>query len=124
MLMDCGSSQEKELGKDCLVPFLKSWGVDRLDTVFISHGDWDHISGIRYALEDPGCGIRIGHAGDAGAGKGERMFMQSWPAWQTAAGSRWSTENGEMSFPGSWDPEVSIRCLSPPEGGDYGDPER
>lgn len=77
MLMDCGSSQEKELGKDCLVPFLKSRGVDRLDTVFISHGDWDHISGIRYALEEPGCRDPHRHAGDAGAGKGKGCLCRA-----------------------------------------------
>ena len=76
MLMDCGSSQEKELGKDCLVPFLKSRGVDRLDTVFISHGDWDHISGIRYALEEPGCGIRIGTLVMPEPGKGKDVYAE------------------------------------------------
>ncbi len=120
MLMDCGSSQEKELGKDCLVPFLKSRGVDRLDTVFISHGDWDHISGIRYALEEPGCGIRIGTLVMPEPGKGKDVYAEL----ACLADSRGIPvvygKRGD-EFSGILGPEVSIRCLSPPEGGDYGD---
>ena len=120
MLMDCGSSQEKELGKDCLVPFLKSRGVDRLDTVFISHGDWDHISGIRYALEEPGCGIRIGTLVMPEPGKGKDVYAEL----ACLADSRGIPvvygKRGD-EFSGILGPEVSICCLSPPEGGDYGD---
>ena len=60
LLVDCGSSQEKTLGEDCLVPFLKSRGVSRLDVVAVTHGDQDHVSGIRELLEDPDCEIAIG----------------------------------------------------------------
>lgn len=60
MLVDCGSSQEKEIGEDCLVPFLKSKGITVVDTVVVSHGDQDHISGIRYLLENQDTGIGIG----------------------------------------------------------------
>lgn len=30
-------------GEDIVVPFLKSKGVDRLDKLIITHGDWDHL---------------------------------------------------------------------------------
>ena len=60
ILVDGGSSQEKSLGEDCLVPFLKCRGIDRLDQVVVTHGDQDHISGIQYLLETPSCGIWIG----------------------------------------------------------------
>lgn len=52
ILVDGGSSQIKNLGKNRLVPFLKSKGISRLDFVFVSHGDKDHISGIEYILEE------------------------------------------------------------------------
>lgn len=61
MLVDCGSSQMQELGKDCLVPFLMSRGINRLDTVTVSHGDQDHVSAVKYLLETPECGIAIGN---------------------------------------------------------------
>lgn len=71
MLMDCGSSWGNEVGENCLTPFLKSRGVTRLDAVAVSHGDWDHISGIRYLLETPELGITIGRLilPEAGTGK-------------------------------------------------------
>lgn len=60
LLVDCGSSQEKTLGEDCLVPFLKSRGIGQVDVAVVTHGDQDHISGIRELLEDPDCEIAIG----------------------------------------------------------------
>lgn len=52
ILTDCGSSQYKSIGKNRLVPFLKSQGIRRLDYIFISHGDSDHINGIIWILEN------------------------------------------------------------------------
>ena len=120
MLMDCGSGQEKELGKDCLVPFLKSRGVDRLDTVFISHGDWDHISGIRYVLEEPDCGIRIGALVMPEPGKGKDVYTELARLADSRGIPVVYGKRGD-EFSGILGPEVSIRCLSPPEGGDYED---
>ncbi len=45
-LVDCGSSQIKQLGKYRILPFLKAKAVDKIDNVIISHMDTDHISGI------------------------------------------------------------------------------
>nr|WP_269141916.1 DNA internalization-related competence protein ComEC/Rec2 [Lientehia hominis] len=56
-LIDGGSSSEKELGKYCLVPFLDSYAVDKVDYVMVSHGDEDHINGIRELMEEK----RIAH---------------------------------------------------------------
>ena len=77
MLMDCGSSWGNEVGENCLTPFLKSRGVTRLDAVAVSHGDWDHISGIRYLLETPESGIAIGRLilPEAGTGK---IYEELW----------------------------------------------
>jgi len=60
MLVDCGSSQDREIGDDVLIPFLKSQGVRRLDTVVVTHGDQDHMNGIRTLLETQDHGIEIG----------------------------------------------------------------
>ena len=40
-------------------PFLKSQGVGKLDYVFVSHGDADHINGIEELLADQKTGIQI-----------------------------------------------------------------
>lgn len=51
-LIDCGSSDVKEVGKYRLLPFLKSRGIGAIDYAFISHADDDHINGIYEILVD------------------------------------------------------------------------
>ncbi|WP_324293080.1 DNA internalization-related competence protein ComEC/Rec2 [Lacrimispora defluvii] len=51
MLIDGGSSSEKSLGEYTLSPCLKSLGVSVIDYAFVSHGDLDHLSGVKYLLE-------------------------------------------------------------------------
>lgn len=50
-LFDCGSSSRKKVGQHVLIPYLKYHGIHRIDAVFVSHSDEDHISGIRELLE-------------------------------------------------------------------------
>ena len=45
-LYDCGSSSRSEIGRYVCLPALKYYGVGRLDAVFVSHADADHINGI------------------------------------------------------------------------------
>lgn len=60
-LIDGGSSDQKEVETYQIIPFLKYRGVRRLDAVFVSHSDEDHISGIQGMLEKYGeTGIEIG----------------------------------------------------------------
>lgn len=59
-LIDGGSTSESQVGKYRIAPFLKSQGVAKLDYVFASHGDADHINGIEELLEYQKLGIRIG----------------------------------------------------------------
>ncbi len=51
-LIDSGSSDEKNIAKYKVSPHLKALGVGKIDYVFITHGDEDHISGIEEMLED------------------------------------------------------------------------
>lgn len=60
-LIDGGSSDRKEVETYQIAPFLKYRGVGRLNAVFITHSDTDHISGIMGLLEEDGeTGIEIG----------------------------------------------------------------
>ncbi|MBR6486473.1 MAG: DNA internalization-related competence protein ComEC/Rec2 [Lachnospiraceae bacterium] len=52
VMYDCGSLDEKEAGRYSVIPFLKYCGISRIDTVFISHLDRDHVSGLIEILND------------------------------------------------------------------------
>lgn len=46
MLYDGGSTDVSEVGRYRIYPFLKSHGITKLDYIFVSHTDKDHVSGI------------------------------------------------------------------------------
>lgn len=50
-LIDGGSSDVKQAGSKRIEPFLKSRGIRKIDYLFISHMDADHINGIMELLE-------------------------------------------------------------------------
>lgn len=58
-MIDGGSSTVSEVGKYRIEPFLKSEGVGKLDYVWVSHGDADHVNGIQEMLMRREVGIRI-----------------------------------------------------------------
>ena len=51
-LMDGGSSDVSKVGNYRLVPFLKAKGIRKIDAIFLSHGDTDHINGIAELLKE------------------------------------------------------------------------
>ena len=53
VLIDGGSSSEKEPGKNILEPFLESKAVSRIETVFLTHADLGHVNGTEYLLSAP-----------------------------------------------------------------------
>lgn len=115
MLVDCGSSQEPAIGEDCLVPFLMSQGISRLDTVVVSHGDQDHVSGVKYLLETAECGIEIGCLVMPEAGCEDETIMEleslahmgNIPVIYAGTGDRLSGILGD---------DVDVICLYPEKG--------
>ena len=59
ILIDGGSSDVSDAGTYRIEPYLLCRAADRLDYVFVTHGDQDHISGIRGMLTDQEFGIEI-----------------------------------------------------------------
>ena len=59
ILIDGGSTNKSALGQYQLLPYLKSRGISRLDGIYISHTDEDHISGVRQLLEFIGKGLTV-----------------------------------------------------------------
>ena len=50
-LVDGGSSSESQVGKYRILPYLKQQGIRRLEGIFITHPDADHINGIQELLQ-------------------------------------------------------------------------
>lgn len=60
-LIDGGSTDIRQSGKYRIVPYLKSQGISKLDYIFISHTDADHMNGVLEMLsETKKGGIHIG----------------------------------------------------------------
>lgn len=51
-LFDGGSSSRSNVGEYVLLPYLKSQGIDRVDGIFVSHGDQDHVNAVKELLTD------------------------------------------------------------------------
>ena len=58
-LIDGGSSDVSSAGIYRIEPYLLANAVDTLDYVFVTHGDEDHVNGIKQLLEGQELGIRI-----------------------------------------------------------------
>ena len=60
-MMDGGSTSKNKVGQYQIIPFLKSRGIIRLEAVFLSHPDEDHVNGVVEMIEQTGkTGIKIG----------------------------------------------------------------
>lgn len=59
ILIDGGSSDKSQAGEYIITPVLKYYGAAHVDYAFVTHGDNDHISGIKYLLETANTGIDI-----------------------------------------------------------------
>lgn len=57
--IDGGSSSKENVGKNILIPFLKSQGIDKIEYAVLTHLDSDHYTGVQEILEHPEWGIHI-----------------------------------------------------------------
>ncbi len=53
-IFDGGSSSEKNTGQYIILPFLRYSGLSRIDGIFISHSDEDHINGLLELIDNAG----------------------------------------------------------------------
>lgn len=60
ILVDGGSSDTDQVGRYRIETFLKAKGVAKLDYVFVTHGDEDHMNGIRELMERKDIGVMAG----------------------------------------------------------------
>lgn len=118
IIVDGGSSDEKQVGKYRIIPCLKANAVNRIDYVFLSHLDIDHISGILEILADEDCGIAVGRiilSEAAALSEPEGVDGADTPIMELAALSAqrkipiyFMEEGEELALKG-----VQIKCLSP-----------
>lgn len=52
VLVDGGSTSRDEVGKYVILPFMKYEGISRLEAIFLTHSDQDHLNGAKEVLEE------------------------------------------------------------------------
>lgn len=73
-LIDGGSTSVSQVGKYRIEPFLRARGVSRLDAVFLSHMDADHINGVEELMESSLDAIEIGCIMTPPIGDGDEAY--------------------------------------------------
>ena len=58
-IIDAGSSSEREVSKYKILPFLKYSGIRKVDYLFLTHGDSDHINAVGELLMQSRYGVKI-----------------------------------------------------------------
>lgn len=57
-LFDCGSGNKGDVGEKILIPFLQYQGIGKVDGIFLSHPDSDHMNGVLQMLQSEA--VKIG----------------------------------------------------------------
>lgn len=52
LLIDGGSSNERQVGNYVILPYLKQQGISRLQGILVTHSDQDHITGVKEVIEE------------------------------------------------------------------------
>lgn len=109
ILVDGGSTDQKQIGKNRLEPFLKSKAVSQVDYAVVSHGDQDHISGLVYLLEESD--IRIMNLVLPAAGRGGEIYEKLGEAAIRQGGKvHWMQRGGQLKMG-----RLEMVCLYPRE---------
>ena len=118
LLSDCGSSQDKKIGKNVLEPFLKSQGIRMLDWILVSHADADHTNGIEWFLKED-ADIRVRHLALPAAGKGQEAYEKLEQLARNRGAEVYYLHRGETVRA----KRLSLQCMYP-EAGEKPDEER
>ena len=108
ILVDGGSTDEKNLGEQRLEPYLKSRGIRTVDYAIVSHGDQDHISGLVYLLKESE-DIHVSHLILPKAGRGDEVYDELSRLILARGGDVAWMEQGDELFVG----RLSVQCIWP-----------
>ena len=111
ILSDCGSSQDKKIGKNVLEPFLKSQGIRTLDWILVSHADADHTNGIEWLLKEE-ADIRVRNLALPVAGKGQEAYEKLETLARKRGAEVYYLHQGETVRA----KRLALRCLYPEAG--------
>lgn len=106
VLVDGGSSSDKNLGSKTLEPCLKSLGITTIDFALVSHGDSDHISGLLYLMEESK-DIKVRNLFLPAQGKGQDVYERLEQAARFKGGLVRYMEPGEQIRAGN----LGLTCL-------------
>lgn len=108
IFIDGGSSDENNLGKYTILPFLRSRGIDSIDYWFISHTDADHLNGACEAMED---GFRVKHLVFAEGVVKNENFEKLFRAAQGCGAGILYMKQGDVLADGKGKSLLSLTCL-------------
>jgi competence protein ComEC len=121
VLYDCGRLGDPTVGRRIIAPALWSRGINRIDTVILSHADQDHYNGLPDLLDRFSIGaVRVpqGFGGPANPGAVqllEQVRSRGIPIRTTAAPSAWEADGVRFAIqhpPPGWHPEASDNAHS------------
>lgn len=119
-LVDCGSSSRSRVGQYVLLPALKYYGIHKLDGIFLSHPDADHMNGILELLElaeDNRLTVRQLILPAVEEDAREREFGEILSAAEAVYQSRGEVQVVWLGAGDSWDcGGVRFLCLNPRKG--------
>jgi len=112
MLIDggTGSAEDRDSGRDTVLPFLRQKGVQVLDAMVLTHPDIDHVGGLTSVLE----GLKVRYVFDNGAASDTyayKRFRQAMSENRIAAGRHFILRKND-SIEGI--KGMNILCLNPP----------
>jgi competence protein ComEC len=102
-LYDCGRMGDPSVGRRIVAPALWSRGINRIDTIFLSHADHDHYDGLpdlldRFAIGEvrvpPGFG---GRANPEAVALLQRVRSRAIPVRSIAAREAWKAGGGQFT---------------------------
>lgn len=94
-MVDGGSTSYERVGDYTIIPALKYYGVSRVDCVFISHMDLDHMSGVAYLLENQELyGIEVDYVAVSKDTDVDENYAQILEVMGNPAGSKSSQKSG------------------------------
>ena len=111
MLIDggTGSGEDRDSGRNTVLPFLRQKGIQVLDAVVLTHPDIDHVGGLASVLE----GLKVRYVFDNGAGSDTYAYRRFSRAEERAPGLRRFILKRYDSIEGIRG--AGILCFNPPE---------